>query len=265
MPISGPQCEWTLRVTDAPATFVGIDLAWSHRNPSGGAVIRDGVLLTSTGALGSDGEIIDFVKLWVLNGAPAVIGIDAPLRVPNEAGSRTCDRDLSADWRDFDAGALPANRKLLAVEGRVRGEVLVAMLRSCCGFDESTVIPQRTRRRLVCEVYPHPAQVSLFGSAKTLKYKARKGRSLADRRVEFERYHGYLAKLRDGDPPVAVGLDDLLSTDLSALRGKALKTHEDRLDAVTCAYIVCYLWHHGPKRTQIYGSLEGGHILVPMI
>ncbi len=252
-------------MTAPSATFVGIDLAWSHRNASGGAVIRDGALLASTGDLGSDDEIVGFVKQWVSDGAPAVIGIDAPLRVPNETGSRQCDRDLSTDWRRFDAGALPANRNLLTVDGNVRGEALVAMLRSCCGFDESAEIPQRTRRRIVCEVYPHPAHVTLFGLAKTLKYKARKGRSLADRHVEFERYHSYLAKLSDGDPPIAAGLDELLSSDLSAMRGKALKAHEDRLDAVSCAYIACYLWHHGPKRTQIYGSLEAGHILVPMI
>ena len=39
---------------------------------------------------------------------------------------------------------------------------------------------------------------------------------------------------------------------------------EDKLDAVTCAYVAAYLWHHGPARTRVYGDVAGGHILVPL-
>ncbi len=134
-------------MNDAPATFIGIDLAWSHRNPSGGAVIRDGVLLASTGELGSDDEIVAFVKQWLPDGAPAVVAVDAPLRVPNLTGSRACDRELSAEWRRFEAGALPANRRLLETDGKVRGERLVAMLRACCDMEESAVVPRQTARQ----------------------------------------------------------------------------------------------------------------------
>jgi predicted RNase H-like nuclease len=241
MPTCGRQREQAKLVTEPSATFVGIDLAWSYRNPSGGAVIRNGALLVSTGELGSDEEIVAFVRQWLPAGAPAIIGVDAPLRVPNLTGSRGCDRDLSAEWRRFEAGALPANRRLLETDGCVRGENLVSMLRTCCRIDERAVIPQRIQERIVCEVYPHPAHVSLFGLPKTLKYKARKGRSLADRRGELERYHDHLLGLAVGDPPLTGGLGDLLATDVHALRGVTLKAHEDRLDAVTCAYIACYL------------------------
>lgn len=251
-------------VRDSSFVFIGIDLAWSRRNPSGGAVIRDGALLVSTGDLGSDEEIVDFIRQWLPDGAAAVIGVDAPLRVPNQTGSRDCDRELSTDWRRFEAGALPANRRLLENQGGVRGENLVSMLRTCCGVDECAGVPRRTERRIVCEVYPHPAHISLFGLSKTLKYKARKGRTVAYRRCELERYQNYLLSLAIGDPPLSGGLNDLPATDLHLLRGRALKAHEDRLDAITCAYIAWYLWHHGPERTHVYGDLESGHILVPM-
>ena len=249
---------------DAPATFIGIDLAWSHRNRSGGAVIRDGLLLASTGELGSDDEIVAFVKQWLPDGAPAVVAVDAPLRVPNLTGSRACDRALSAEWRRFEAGALPANRRLLETDGKVRGERLVAILRACCDIEECAIVPQQTERRIVCEVYPHPAHVSLFALPRTLKYKARKGRSLADRQGELNRYHRLLLGLRDSDPPLKADGDGLLAENIHVLRGRALKAHEDRLDAVTCAYVAAYLWHHGPAQTRAYGDVESGHILVPM-
>ena len=125
-------------MNDAPATFIGIDLAWSHRNPSGGAVIRDGLLLASTGELGSDDEIVAFVKQWLPDGAPAVVAVDAPLRVPNLTGSRACDRELSAEWRRFEAGALPANRRLLADERQ-------SAWRAACRYVASLLRHRRVR------------------------------------------------------------------------------------------------------------------------
>ena len=70
-------------------------------------------------------------------------------------------------------------------------------------------------------------------------------------------------KLHVGQP--LHGLKTLLDTDITPLRGKSLKKHEDQVDAVVCAYIALYAWHWGPARTEVFGTLEGGSILSPTL
>lgn len=264
-------------------TFIGLDLAWSPRNPSGCAVIRNQRLVDYCGGLGSDDEIFQYVRDHLEKDAPAIIGVDAPIRVPNQSGSRRCDRELSAEWRKFEAGALPTNRQLLsrglaplpdttsenakeAVEKKlpVRGEMLTQMFVQRLHFGEIALIPQQAQDRIICEIFPHPAHVSLFGLEKTLKYKARGGRDYETRWPEFERYQRYLRSLRKATPALKGTKQLLVNTDVRTLRGKALKEYEDVLDALSCAYIVSYLWHHGPGRARVYGALSEGHIIVPV-
>lgn len=246
--------------------FIGIDLAWSDRNPSGGAAICDERLIAHTADLRTNHDILRFVEEYLPEGAPAIIGIDAPLRVPNETGSRRCDRELSAAWRRFQAGALPANRHLLArgEPPTVRGESIVALLVERLRFSENVPVSRRAEDRIVCEIFPHPAHVSLFGLETTLKYKARGKRGYEERWQELTRYQQYLRGLRKAKPALKGTRKLLTKVDVRELRGKALKTYEDTLDAITCAYVANYLWHHGPQRTQVYGTVEEGHILVPM-
>jgi len=245
--------------------FIGIDLAWRSRNRSGGAVIRDNQLVAHSGTLGDNAEIIEFVNRYLAVDTGAAIGIDAPLRVPNATGARACDRDLSADWRIYEAGALPANRQILTYgksqASEIRGEGLVKEF-GALGFIEAAPLPQQGTGRYLCEVFPHPAHVSFFQLEKTLKYKAKAGRTIATRRAEFVRYRNGLAALTKATPPL-FGTADLLTQDLASLRGKELKAYEDTLDAVTCAYATCYFWHHGPAKTCTYGTVLDGHILTP--
>ena len=252
-----------------PPTFIGIDLAWSDRNPSGVAVIFEDRLTAYAGNLVGDDEILGFVRTHLDDKGPAIITVDAPLRVPNDHGSRPCDRDLSRVWRGYEAGALPVNRHILgrtAGDGSavVRGERLVEQLVQRFRFSEVAVIPKRTQDRFVCEVFPHPALVSFFGLDKSLKYKARRGRDYESRWAELERYQALLRTLRQADPVLKRTKALLTRTDVRSLRGAALKEHEDILDAVTCAYIGAYLWRHGPRRATTYGSLPEGSILVPI-
>lgn len=244
-------------------TFIGIDLAWGERNPTGGAVIRDGQLIATTGALTDNNAIIAFISTHLPGDEGAVVAVDAPLRVPNVTGSRPCDKLLSAEWRQYEAGALPGNRTLLAVAGAVRGETLVASLQAAHGFQEVAPIPHQTKGRFICEVFPHPAHVALFGLAKTLKYKARLNRTLADRHTAFIQYQAALRGLISANPPL-YGAEDLLQIEITALSGRRLKAYEDTLDAITCAYVAAYLWWHGPDKGRVYGSVADGHILTPL-
>ncbi len=248
--------------------FFGLDLAWSERNPSGCAVIQNGRLIAHSGNLGGNDEITDFVRQHLPRGSGAVLAVDAPLRVPNETGMRDADRFVSRDFRRFHAGAYPANRKRLATghgaQKVVRGEALVDALATHMRFTEAATIPKRAVGRLVCEVYPHPAHISLFGLETTLKYKPRSHRSYEDRWAEFERYQQLLRTLHTAKPPLKGTKKLLKKTDVVGLRGKALKQYEDTLDALTCAYVASYLWWYGPHQARTYGNLEHGHIIVPL-
>lgn len=243
------------------AVFIGLDLAWKASNPSGGAVMRDGRLIAATGTLGSNDEIVAFVSEHLPQKGGAVVAVDAPLRVPNQTGSRPCDTALSAEWRRFHAGALPANRVRLAEEGVVRGEALVGELVQGLRFAESATIPRHSQARLVCEVFPHPAHIALFGLERILKYK--RG-TVDERRVEMARYQQLLRGLRQASPPLKGTKKLLTGVDVTELRGKALKEYEDTLDAITCAYVAAYLWEYGPKAAITYGSLAEGSIVVPV-
>lgn len=244
--------------------FVGLDLAWSDRNRTGAAILRDGTLLDVTGELIDDASIEGWLAQHLPPSASAVIGIDAPLRVPNEHGRRRADHEVSLEWGRFGAGAYPANRRLLAHTHPVRGEALVERLNRCFGFVECAPIPHLGEGRYICEVFPHPAHVALFALPRILQYKRKSGRTPATIAAEFVRYQQLLSTLEDADPPLR-GLGPLLTIDAGQLRGRRLQALEEMLDAVTCAYVVWFAWYRGPRYQRIYGSVAEGHILVPSL
>lgn len=244
------------------AVFIGLDLAWGRRNPSGGAVIRGGRLVEWSGSLGGDDEILAFVARHLPGHGPVVVGIDAPLCVPNAEGARPCDRAVTAAWGRQGGGAYPANRTRLAEAGEVRGETLAAALAERWGFVQTAPIPRQAQGRLVCEVYPHPAHLELFRRTRAWQVRPRPGRTAETRRAELAAYAAAMQELEQAETPLA-GLDALATAHVASLRGRSLKELEDILDAVTCVYVVYYAWRHGPERQRLYGDLRTGHILIP--
>ena len=250
--------------------FVGIDLAWSPRNPSGAAVLSSsGRLLQTTHALGDDNEILSWVERVLPGGAPGLIAIDAPLAVPNETGWRPCDRDVAATFGRFQAGPYPANRRTLSRYGGLRGEAIRRRLGDL-GFHHSPHIPRQADVRQVVEVFPHPATIALFDLDQTLKYKPRRGRDYHQRWRALDRLRDCLRGLVASDPPLHLSAE-LVEIEIEGLRGKRFKQVEDAIDAVVCAYSALHAWYHGPRGYAFYGGgangssdSEAGHILVPM-
>lgn len=243
--------------------FVGLDLAWSPRNRSGGAVLSaDGQLLAATAALGADDEILDFIGDAIPDGTPGLVAIDAPLAVPNETGSRPCDRQVASVFGRFQAAPYPANRQNLRRYGGLRAEAITLQL-GFLGYRHDPDIVQQANTRQVIEVFPHPATVSLFHLKQTLKYKARQNRDYAFRWRELIRLRDHLASLTEATPPLSLP-EDITALPIDGLRGRAFKEIEDLLDATVCAYSALYAWHHGPRGYAVYGNAKEGHILVPM-
>lgn len=243
--------------------FIGLDLVWGPRNPTGGAVLLAGRLVEWHGDLDGDDAIIDLVGRHLSDARPAIVAIDAPLQVDNPPGSRRgCDSELSRDFGRFKCAAHTVNRGTPAFADGGRGAKLVRILASRFGFVEGTPIGEASAARHVVEVYPHPAHVVLFDLDERMKYKRRLGRSNAALAAEMVRYQDLLRSLKMADPSLQ-GVDDALIADLGSLRGKSYKSHEDTLDAITCAYIAAWLWRYGSAQARVYGSAGNAEIVVP--
>lgn len=245
--------------------FVGVDLAWSPKNGTGVAILEGDnrrSRLSSRRVLFSDKEIMDYIKDGV-GGRHAVIAIDAPLIVPNRTGRRVAEEVVGNLFRKYDAGAHPANRQRLSQwSGKIRGEEIAKLLTKE-GFEHNPYLKRSKNTRAFFEVYPHPSMVVLFGLDRILRYKAKPKRDYEFRWNEFERYHSHLKKLRSADPAMDLP-SDLLSIDLRSLKGNALKSHEDTLDAVFSAYIAQYAWVH-PDHCAVLGDMKKGYILTPIL
>lgn len=248
-----------------PTVYIGLDLAWSARNLSGAACLvgdpAGATLVAPPALLGELTAIVAYVAQQVGSG-PAIVAVDAPLLVPNVSGRRPAEAALGAAFRRYEAGAHPANRRLLARDGVVRGERLVELL-APLGFRPADRVDAGAGGRLVTEVFPHPAMVAIFGLERTLKYKARPGRSDAERLAAWRRYQAQLAALAGADPPLR-GHTALLQTDVAALRGRVRKAYEDQVDALFCAYIALYAHRWGAARCRTFGDLERGYIFTPV-
>lgn len=218
--------------------------------------------LLSTTLLSDDASVLAYVEAQAGEG-PAIVAIDAPLTVPNPTGRRPAEAEVGTVFGRFQAAAHPTNRTRLAdAVGVVRGEALAGALEQR-GFIHDPHIPTGELVRRVIEVYPHPAMVALFGLRRTLKYK-NKGQAREVLVEAWSALHGHLAVLEHADP-FLTGLDAHLAVDPSALRGWALKDHEDRTDAIVCAYIALYAHRWGLERNEILGTLEGGYIFTPTL
>jgi len=247
--------------------FVGVDLAWSNKNDSGFAVIEaqqrgnTGRLDEWHVGLKSDKAIVERIMDSV-DGRPCLVAIDAPLRVSNKTGMRVCDKHIKQAFQKYDAGPYPANRTVLKKYGGLRGEKIVKLLEKK-GIEFTPYLKRKAETRQVLEVYPHPAMVSLFRLPKVLKYKARKDRSYEVRWHAMDRLQQLLLGLEREVPRLFIPIGIFEKS--RGLKGYAFKRREDLMDAIVCAYVGFYYWYWGEKKCRVFGSLEGGHIVTPVL
>ncbi|GAA4705737.1 DUF429 domain-containing protein [Nocardioides conyzicola] len=231
--------------------FVGIDLAWGDRQPTGLAVLDEDAHLVHISTVRTDEEIRTALTPYVEG--PCVVGIDAPLIVVNPTGSRPAEQELSRDFRRFEAGAHPSNTGKPEFAEGTRGARICKMF----GLDMD---PRSGRKRRAIEVYPHPATVVLFGLGKTLKYKAKPGRSLELLRSELLLLMDHVERIVTTERTWR----DLRTRVETATRKVDLRQVEDQVDAVVCAYVALFA-ERWPERTTTYGDLERGYIVTPTL
>jgi predicted RNase H-like nuclease len=231
--------------------FIGVDLGW-YGKPTGVAAIRDArpaIEQRAVARLEPVTEVLDWILRQTGDG-DAVIGVDAPLVIPNVSGIRVAERQLNAEYRRYDAGCHPANLS------RPFASHVLAF--SCAlgerGFLHGADLLPRQSGRFQIEVHPHSATIALFGLPRIVKYKrgTREERALGLRRLR----RLMLERLPELDPPFIPDLPRLP-------RSGNLKPVEDQIDAVLCAYIAAHWWYWGRERNAVYGSAQEGYIVVP--
>ena len=239
--------------------FVGVDLAWGMRNPTGIAVIDSHGRLVHVGAFRDDADVLAAVRPYVQG--DCLVAFDAPLVVTNRTGQRPAEAALNRDFRRFEAGAHPANTTKPEFADVPRG----ARLARALGLDMD---PRSSAARRAIEVYPHPATVVLFRLARTLKYKAKPGRDVAQLRSELGLLMDGIEKLVHAPVPMRVASHDdwaeLRRQVATAQRKSDLRRAEDPVDAVVCAYVALYA-QRCPAGVTIYGDFATGYIVTPSL
>jgi predicted RNase H-like nuclease len=239
--------------------MIGIDLAWGTRAPTGLAVLDPKGRLILRASVHTDAEIDDALKPWI--DGPCVVGLDAPLHVVNPTGRRPCEAAVTRAFAGQHAGTYPSNTGLPHFSDGGRA----ARLARRHGLAVDATVPPAAGQRRALEVYPHSATVALFDLPQVLKYKARKGRTLAARCGALGTLVDLLAGLA-----APTGLPNLSSPDgFASLRREieqaptaaALRRIEDPIDAIVCAYVAA-LFLAG--RTCVIGDSETGAIVTPV-
>jgi pyridoxamine 5'-phosphate oxidase len=196
-------------------------------------------------------EVVRWVEAQA--GPDAVVGIDAPIVIPNATGMRTADRLAQALYGKFHAGAYPASRARTFWQRTTRLSSALAKL----GFQHGDQMQPKSRGRYQIEVHPHAASVQLFGLDQIVKYK--KG-TLAARAKALR---GFRALLLEHLPRLTPRLEIDTLPSIPSSGGKALKAVEDQLDAVLCAYIAAHWWYWGRDRNDVLGNARTGYIVIP--
>ncbi len=239
--------------------FVGLDLAWGEKQPTGVAVLDADGRLLHVSAHRTDESIVAALEPYV--GGDCLVAIDAPLIVTNATGNRPCEAALNRDFARFDAGAHPSNTGKPELAGVPRGARIAATL----GLD---VDPSSRGRRRAIEVYPHPATVALFRLGRTLKYKQKPGRSLEALRSELLRLMSLLEELAHAAVPAYLSESAewkaLVARVEAAERKSQLRQVEDQVDAVVCAYVALFAVRR-PEATTTYGDYATGYIVTPTL
>ena len=178
-------------------------------------------------------------------------------------GQRPAEAALNRDFRRFEAGAHPANT----------GKPEFAEFRARRGWPGTglDMDPRSAAARRAIEVYPHPATVALFRLPRTLKYKAKPGRSIDQLKSELVLLMDGLEGLARAVVPLhiagcAAGPDwvELRRRVVTAQRKSELRRAEDPIDAVVCAYVALYA-QRCPAGVTIYGDFATGYIVTPSL
>ena len=239
--------------------FIGVDMAWQSDSKPAGAVAAIGdsaraEIVAAEPALQGLDALLDFVHRH--SGETTVVAIDAPLIVQNERGQRPCEKEIGRRFGRFKASAHATNLSRHSNPASVR---LASSLKDHGFQHPRRALSLDSGQKAMFEVYTHPAMIQLFGLAERLQYR---NGPVAARRRGLVKLGELLSQRLPRAQPSLVGTDALV-LQVEVLRGRALKSYEDVLDAAFCSYLALNLWSLGPAGNEMIGDLETGYIVNP--
>ena len=241
--------------------LAGVDLAWrSEKIPTAIAIGScDSSELSIERVIPAIFGIKDVLSELKETNDLTGIAIDAPLIINKVDGQRDCEKEIGETYGSKQASCHTSNTTLYPSANSVKlSNELVSL-----GFEHLG----KENAKWQIECYPHPAIIEIFGLEKRLKYK----KGLVSERREGQVQLGKLIKGLSNNPVLKLNLSDSLAADhideqkIHSLKGQALKTNEDALDAIICLYIAALYSIHKKSRTlgKIFGEIENGYIWVP--
>jgi len=254
-------------------SVLGIDAAWTTRNPSGVAVAHDDGngwrLLAAAPSYAAfharlDGAAVtDFNAERLIADAtrlagvrPALVAVDMPLMERLITARRASDNAISAAYGGRGAGTHSPSALR-------PGPLAVDMLAALTRLGYPLLCQGPLTRPGTVEVYPHPALIELTAAPRRLPYKAQNRSKYwpqfdpaARRAALFDQWRLIVTRL-DSVLPGAPAQLPLPPPD-AAMR--ALKSFEDMLDAVICAWVATTALD---GRARPYGDAQSA-IWVPL-
>lgn len=255
-------------------TVLGIDAAWTDRQPSGVALVQqqgerwrclavapsyasflahaEG-LPVDWGAChrGSKPDVRELLNASThLAGRPVdLIAIDMPLSTEPIGGRRSADQQVSSQYGSRGCSVhSPTTTRPGALADALRSDL------EQLGYPLQTTSTHRPTTGGVLEVYPHVAVLALLGCDYRLPYKISRSRRYwpglpVRQRIEkllgnFRRIHGALERQ-------IAAIDLPLPEPAAVTTLSALKHLEDSLDALVCAWVAM---EHLQVRTRALGD-----------
>ena len=239
--------------------YVGVDLAWGERRPTGVAVLDSGGALLALASATTDDEIAAQVAPYVEG--DCLVAIDAPLIVTNPSRQPTLRGRAEPGLRPLRGGRSSRQHREAGVRRRLARGAAGRAARARHG-------PGRRSGRRAIEVYPHPATVALFSLRRTLKYKARPGRTLGRAPRGAAHPHPTPGGAAGRSTPPWTSRCRRLARPgrriETAGTKAALRRAEDQVDAVVCAYVALFS-DRRPEATTTYGDAVTGYIVTPTL
>ncbi len=253
----------------AVTCYLGVDLAWREDRP--------GLPANETGvaAIDPDGRILDAgwtrgvepTLAWAdaaAGGGRALMFVDAPLVVTNEAGQRPCETQVGQRYGRWKVSANPTNARSPRLAGvRFLGLAEASGWRYSDGRDGPAA-----GGRFLSECYPYTTLVGaaeLGYNQQRPRYKRQPPRLPAarwrpERAANCDTLIARLARLAAADPPLRLDSHPVtrrLAAEPSPLGDAAYKHREDLIDALLCAWTASLWARHGLRRCQVLGPPAG--------
>lgn len=255
-------------VTDAQPSltrFLGVDLAWREdraellANETGVAVIDSRGTVRGAGWTRGVEKTLAWAQA-AAGAGDALMFVDAPLVVRNEAGQRLCETQVGQRYGRWKVSANTTNIRSPRLAG-----VRFLRLAQQAGwrYTDGSQGPQ-AGGRAVAETYPYATLVGapeLGYDTERPRYKRKPprlpaARWRAQRAAACDTLITRLAGLAAADPPLRLDscpVTRRLAAEPSPLGDAAYKHREDLIDALLCAWTAALWARHGLARCQVLG------------